>query len=426
MRIAGFFALVFFFPAFAHADSIPALTTYTVSPDTIYPATSDSGFATTTAIDTAFSEQVKVSIKIVSANGSLIKSLYSSSSVTNPTPKTWDGLNTAGVRVDTGIYTILIMATSTATGLAMSDSSKTITVATPSSSASDSAVSAAATTASANAASPEYIPIPTLRVIVGGNRTVSFGADTAFTAVVYDGKGTKRDDATVAWSFGDGMRRVGASVFHTYYEPGEYLAVVRATTADGGDARYDFIVMAKEAGMQIVSVSPRGMTLANTSTRTVDLSLWRLSMGGKEFQIPADTQILAGRTILFSSRVIELPLAETAMLLYPNREVAAAYPSTHEQPFEMVSSYKKEVDQSSVRHEEASSAVTKTIIQKNEEAVNAPATAPNEVAAAGAAVSAQSVPPPAEDSRAKGLFRSPWTYSLFGVMAMAASAFVFL
>lgn len=424
MRAAGFFALVLFFPAFAYADGVPVLTTYTVSPDTIYPA-SDPGLATTTAIDTAFSEQVKVSIKIMSASGSLIKSLYSSSAVTNPAPKTWDGLNTVGARVDAGTYTVLIMATSTATGLSMSDSSKTITVAVPSSASSDSAASAAVTTASAGTASPEYIPIPMLRIIAGGSRVISSGADTAFTATVYDGKGNKRDDAIVSWSFGDGMRRVGASVFHTYYEPGEYAAVVRATTADGGDVRQDFIVTAKEAGIRIISVSARGITLTNGSARTVDLSLWWLLMGGKEFQIPIDTQILAGRTTLFSSRVIELPFAETAMLLYPNREVAAAYPLTHEQPSASASSSKKEVDQLPARYEGISSAITKTIIQKNDEAVDAPATAPNEVAAAGAATLPQEAPD-TEDARTEGLFHSPWTYSLFGVMAMAASAFVFL
>ena len=84
MRTVGLLALVIFFPALVHAAP-PALTTYTISHDTIYPAaTAESGLATTTAIDIAFSERVKASIKIISVNGAMVKSLYSSPGVTNP------------------------------------------------------------------------------------------------------------------------------------------------------------------------------------------------------------------------------------------------------------------------------------------------------------------------------------------------------
>ncbi|MBI2037267.1 MAG: lamin tail domain-containing protein [Candidatus Liptonbacteria bacterium] len=165
----------------------------------------------------------------------------------------------------------------------------------------DSSSDTITTVASSSGGGPtEYLPIPALRIITNGDRTVSSGADIAFTAAVYDGKGNKRDDAMVTWSFGDGMRRTGASVFHKYYDPGEYLAVVRATTSDGGDARRDIVITVKNAGIKIVSVSSRGITLANSDSRTLDLSLWRLSMGGQEFRIPADTQILQ-RSFPFAS-----------------------------------------------------------------------------------------------------------------------------
>lgn len=428
MRFAGLLVLAIFFPALAHAAS-PSLTTYTVSHDTMYPgATADSGLATTTSIDTAFSEQVKVSIKIVSANGATIKSLYSSSSVTNPTPKSWDGTNTAGTRVDNGIYTILISATSTATSLSMIDASKTVTVASsgssgssgPDSTPSDTSSDSTTTTTSSSSGGPaEYLPIPTLRIIVAGDRTVSSGAEVAFTAVVYDGKGNKRDDALVTWSFGDGMRKTGASVFYSYYSPGEYLAIVHASTIDGGDARSEIAVTVKNAGIKITAVSPRGITLANNDSRTLDLSLWRLSAGGKEFKIPADTQILAGRTILFPSQVIELPIADSASLLYPSGEVAVMYPTTvaTAQPSTPAQGYKQ------VQTVEPITSPTKNI-QAHEQAVIAP-TAAVEPAAVGAA----SPPPeaaPAADTRAAGFFNSPWTLGFLGVIALAGGAFVFL
>ncbi|MEK7144798.1 MAG: PKD domain-containing protein [Patescibacteria group bacterium] len=424
MRIAGFI-LALFLPVFAHAAP-PSLTTYTVSHDTIYPsATAGSGFATTTSIDTAFSEQVKVSIKIMSAGGGTVKSLYSSSGVTNPAPKIWDGMNTAGIRVDNGTYTILISATSTATSLTMTDSSKTVIVASSDSTSPDTSSDSitTATTAPQSGAPPEYIPIPTLRIVTNGSRSVSSSADTAFTAVVYDGKGNKRNDALVTWSFGDGMRRTGASVFHTYYEPGEYLAVVHASTPDGGDALAEIVMTVKDAHITIDSVSSRGIALVNRSVRTLDLSLWRLLMGGKEFKIPEDTQILAGRTVLFSSRVLQLPPADSAFLLYPNGEVAATYPAVATavqvetiimQPSSAVVSYEKV---QAITQNEATPLISKqTNFQTHEEAVGAPTTA-IELAAVGAVLPV---------SRASGIFKSPWTYGFLGVIALAGAAFIFL
>lgn len=422
MRFAGLLVLAIFFPALAHAAP-PSLTTYTISHDTIYPgATADSGLATTTSIDTAFSEQVKVSIKIVSANGATIKSLYSSSSVTNPTPKMWDGTNTAGTRVDNGTYTILISATSTATSLTMYDSSKTVVIAssdaTPSA---DSSSGNATTAASSGGAPPEYIPIPALRIIAGGDRTVSSGADIAFTAAVYDDKGNKRGDALVTWSFGDGMRRTGASVFHRYYDPGDYLVVVRATTADGGDARSEIAVTVKNAGIKITAVSSRGVTLMNDDSRTLDLSFWRLSAGGQEFKIPEDTQILAGRSILFPSPITQLPIARSVSLLYPSGELAAAYPP---QPSIPAQSYKQ---MQAVEPPVASKAEpiisNKANVQAYEETVIAPREIGETAISRGAAL------PPAKASAPSGSFgllRSPWTISFLGVMALAGAAFVFL
>ena len=420
MRIVGLFALAIFFPAFAHADSPPTLTTYTVSYGTIYPsATAGSGLATTTSIDTAFSEQVKVSIKIISAVGATVKSLYSSSGVTNPTPKIWDGTNTVGTFAGNGTYTVLISATSTATSLTMSDSSKTIIVASSGDSGSSDSGSdtpTTTTTTTTGGAPPEYIPIPTLRIITGKDRTVSSGADTAFTATVYDGKGNKRDDAFVTWSFGDGMQRNGANVYHTYYYSGEYIAVVHVSTSDGGNALKEMIVTVEDAGIKITFVSARGISLTNNDSRTLDLSLWRLSMGGKEFKIPADTQILAGRTTLFPSQIIQLPISDTASLLYPSGEVATTYPTTPvEQPSSNALSYKKVSEVEPILSAKAS-------VPANEKAVIAPSVA-TELAAVGAALPASS---PAEQPRTGGLFKSPWFYSLLGVIALAGVAFIFI
>lgn len=276
---------------------------------------------------------------------------------------------------------------------------------------SSSTTTTATTTATTNSVggAPEYIPIPTLRIITSGDRTVSAGADTPFTVVVYDGKGNKRDDALVIWSFGDGMQRTGASVYHAYYYHGEYIAVAHVSTPDGGNKLVESIITVKDASIKITSVSERGISLTNNSSRILDLSLWRLSMGGKEFKIPVGTQILAVRTILFPSQIIQLPIGDSAVLLYPSGEVAAMYPAM--QPSVPAVSYGKvqEVEQITS---------TNANIQTNEEGVRAPAAA-TDLAAAGAAL-------PATPEKSGSIFSSPWFFGLIGVIALAGAAFIFI
>lgn len=429
MRIIALIALFLLAPAFTRAAESPALLTYTVSYDTIYPAAAaGSGLATSTAIDIAFSEAVKASIKIVSASGELIKSLYTSSSVTNPTPKTWDGMHASGTRAADGAYTILVSATSTASGAVMTDASRTIRVASsdaeppslPDPVPEEASAAEALPAPSAGGGPTEYLPIPVLRIITLGNRTVTSGADTAFSAAVYDSKGNRRDDAVVTWSFGDGMQRTGASVFHAFYEPGEYAVIVRAKTSDGGDASVQNIITAKDLSVRIASVSARGVTLLNSSTRTVDLSFWRISMGGAEFKIPADTQILAGHSVLFPTQVIQLPLAERASLLYPSGEAAATYPpSAPAKPAEQSVQPASSPVSYSTRGK-----IEVTNIRSYDNAAVAPA-ASAQIAAAGAALA----PVADEVSRKKentGLLRSPWTLSFLGLMLAAGGAFILL
>lgn len=283
----------------------------------------------------------------------------------------------------------------------------------------------------------EYIPVPTLRIFDGGTRTVSSDADTAFTAVVYDGKGNRRNDALVIWSFGDGVRKTGSSVFHAYHEQGEYAVVVHATTADGGDALSEVIVTVKDASILVSSVSARGIALTNDSGRTINLSLWRLSADGKEFKIPEDTQILSKRTVLFSSKVTGLQTVYSASLLYPNGEIAATFPKkSNEQLSVPVASYEERQVERSIEHSQVQP-LTSILVQKNEEKVNAPKVAPIAAAALGAiseplsndvdgVLTSQKEIAPIKEKQSSGFFSSPWTLSFLGVMALAGSAFIFL
>jgi len=136
---------------------------------------------------------------------------------------------------------------------------------------------------------------------------------------VYDAEANKRDDAIVTWSFGDGMQRTGSSVLHTFYAPGEYAVNVHASTADGGDASASITIAAKDAGIAITAVSPRGITLTNADVSALDLSLWRLRVDGGEFRIPQGTQILGKHTVLFPTQVTELTRTNSGRTALPRR-----------------------------------------------------------------------------------------------------------
>lgn len=379
MRAAGLIALVILsFSSFAHAAEL-------VNINTASAATLDSLPYISTTLATAI-------VDYRNANG--------------PFARIEDIMNVTGIK--SGIFSH-IQSLITVGDTAAPAASGTAASSTPVT------ASAPPATASSSGPPPEYIPVPVLIIGTDGDRTVSSGADTAFTAVVYDSRGNKRDDAVVAWTFGDGMRKVGASVYHEYYDPGEYLAVVRATTSDGGNAQKEIVVTVKDASIKIAGVTPRGIALTNTDSRTLDISLWKLSMGGQEFKIPEDTQVLAGHTVLFSSRVTELPMADTAFLLYPSGEVAAMFgTSVPVQPQPIAASYEQ------VQKVEPITS-PKEAVPEHEKAVIAPAAA-NELAAAGAALAQE----PAPAARSTNILKSPWTLGFLGTVLLAGGAFILL
>ena len=83
------------------ADPAPYLTTYTISNTTISP--NGDGIEDDTKIHVKFSEFVAATIKIENATGD-IRALYTSSSVKNPNPQTWDGTDDDGNIVAYGTY----------------------------------------------------------------------------------------------------------------------------------------------------------------------------------------------------------------------------------------------------------------------------------------------------------------------------------
>ena len=292
-----------------------------------------------------------------------------------------------------------------------------ITVGSSSSSSSSSTASStantSATTSPASTAIAEYLTRPALRITGVSDRVVSVGADTVFAAVVYDGKGNRRPDATASWSFGDGTHRIGTNVYHAYYAPGEYIVMVRASVPEGDEAEFEVLVTAKEARLAIQDISDKGITLINHDSRVVDLSGWRLTAGEREFKIPLDTFMLGSRTLTLSSRVTGLQFVGSASLLYPNGDIADIYPHVVEK---VLLAPKAEVTASASYA--PAQAVTSPVPQKEQ----IEETEDISLAAAATAVSEE----PEEESSSEGILPSPWVLGLLSLVILSGAAFVFL
>jgi competence ComEA-like helix-hairpin-helix protein len=263
---------------------------------------------------------------------------------------------------------------------------------------------------------PQYLIIPELHILGVTDRTIAAGADTIFVAHVYDDKNNRRPDATVTWTFGDGTRRIGTSVYHAYYAPGDYVLIVRATTPDGREGETDVVITAKDVSVAIQSVTPKGITLLNNDSRMLDLSGWRLSAGGKEFRIPADTSILGGTSTFFPVQVLQLPLTSVARLLYPNGDLASGYPPISSSP-----------PAPAAAHIQKPKATLPVVVAPQA----APAVAQEEpathsaLAAAGEAL-VQGAGSEAVETGEQNLFTSPWFIGLLALIILAGVAFVFL
>jgi competence protein ComEA len=288
-----------------------------------------------------------------------------------------------------------------------------ITVGSSSSSSSSTASSTTSTASSSppvesSGGTPEYLVIPQLHIRGVEDRIVSVGADTAFSARVYDDKSTRRTDVSVVWNFGDGTRRPGTSVFHAYYASGEYVVIVRATTPDGAEGETEVVVRAQDASVRISKVSPQGITLLNSDTRPLDLSGWRLSAGEREYRLPEDTFILGGKTILLPVQVLGFPLSDSATLFFPNGEIANTYPS--------IAVQKMPVEKEAVSFVSPAPKVMQNIETPQEEvSVELPATVASTAAATGE-----------ENFTEKSPFSSPWFMGFVGVVLLAGAAFIFI
>ncbi|MFZ2167313.1 MAG: helix-hairpin-helix domain-containing protein [Minisyncoccia bacterium] len=292
-----------------------------------------------------------------------------------------------------------------------------ITVGDTSGGVSETVSGTASTSPNSSGGSSTYVPPPTtLSVTIIGRETATLEVPLHLSARATVKSGVVDSSAQLFWSFGDGSSSTGTDVEKMYRYAGTYLVTVTAT--DGtAKARDELIVTAAPASVRISSVSGEGITIVNDTHERLDLSGWRLASDTGMFRIPDGMMLLPSASVLLPYSVTNLPVGFDATLRYPNGIIAARYElpipvrPSNEQLFVATTSYKQVQKVESITSTNAN-------IQTHDEAVVAPAPVLDKTGAGAASVALK--------APTSGLFSSPWTLSLVGVMVLAAGAFILL
>lgn len=170
-----------------------------------------------------------------------------------------------------------------------------------------------------------YVPpiTPQVFAYAGKDRDVISGAEVTFEGKAYDKEGQPLSDSKsrFMWTFGDGSTAEGASVRHTFFEPGRYAVVLNISEVLHS-ASHRIVVNAHPVSVEVLNTDGK-ITLVNKSGRDIDLSRWFLRSMNGTFNIPENTILLSGAKIVFPQIITKLVAADDAALLYPSGNVAA-------------------------------------------------------------------------------------------------------
>ena len=153
-------------------------------------------------------------------------------------------------------------------------------------------------------------------------RTTLVGAPITFSGKVFGLKKEPIENARMSWSFGDGGGAEGASVLHTYYYPGEYTAVLDASSGYySASDRVRVLVVTPNLALRTGGDNARSfVVIENRAGDELDLSGWQVSANGKNFVLPKNTLLGARGSITLASEVTGLatPIDSSASLHFPN------------------------------------------------------------------------------------------------------------
>jgi len=153
------------------------------------------------------------------------------------------------------------------------------------------------------------------------------GAPANFSAALLGVKEGLSGKTRFVWSFGDGARKEGQNILHTYKYPGDYVVVLDAVAGEY-TASDRVAIKAIPAELSVSSVGGAGdfyIELENKSAYEINLSGWLLKSGAQYFVIPEQTFILPKKKLIFpqeNTRLLSVS-GGTVGLLYPNGLTAA-------------------------------------------------------------------------------------------------------
>lgn len=129
-------------------------------------------------------------------------------------------------------------------------------------------------------------------------------------------------NANYAWSFGDGKRKEGRKVQHTYHHPGTY--VVMLDVSSGQYSATDRVYVTVIEADLFISSGENYIIIKNYNTQELDMSWWRLKTDSNIFIIPENTIILGESTVYFPNEVTNMSTNKDTIvqLQYPNGNLA--------------------------------------------------------------------------------------------------------
>ncbi len=154
----------------------------------------------------------------------------------------------------------------------------------------------------------------------GRERLATIGTALSFKALS-EGSGGRL--ATYEWTFGDGAREQGSSVFHAYLFPGDYNVVLRAEAgADQAVARTRVRVVDPKFQLSVPAADQA--LLKNNASVEVNVGGWSLVAGSRTFVFPPDTILGARAAVSFPRVVTGLDASEGAALFTPLQTLVVA------------------------------------------------------------------------------------------------------
>ena len=161
----------------------------------------------------------------------------------------------------------------------------------------------------------------------GEDKTAIAGADIILEGKAYGFKNEPIANARYFWTLGDGSYKEGQNIRHIYKYPGNYIAVLNASSGDvSASDRLNVKVIPNE--LQIIETKNEFIKLKNKSSLILDLSGWFLKAGGSIFKFPDYSLISANAELIISSDISSLKFANndfSAEILYPNGSLAFSY-----------------------------------------------------------------------------------------------------